>query len=74
MHLKRLTVSLIFLFLSLLTLPISTLTAHAAPATAGTVTTFGIGGLQPNAITRGPDGNLWFTAPSSLLIGRMTIS
>src|SRR5437588_12466639 len=47
--------------------------AHAAPATAGTTTLFGTG-VSTVSITKGPDGNLWFTTGGTQKIGRITPS
>ena len=52
--------------------PLAVAAAAAAPA-VGTVTEFAIptGGV-PSAITRGPDGNLWFTVEKTGTVGRIT--
>lgn len=44
-------------------------TSTTTPAIAGTITEFPTGG-NPQGITAGPDGNLWFTEGNK--IGRMT--
>jgi streptogramin lyase len=45
-----------------------------ARAATGDVTLFDAGGTKPLDITTGPDGNLWFTAPSQNMIGRIIAS
>src|SRR5215472_17752274 len=46
----------------------------AARAATGDVMSFQAGGTKPLDITTGPDGNLWFTAPSQNMIGQITTS
>jgi virginiamycin B lyase len=51
------------------------LVPSAASATAGTVTEFPLAaGQAPSGITKGPDGNIWFTEETHAVVGQVTPS
>lgn len=51
---------------------VTTLTGATLTTTPRIVATYGTGGSQPTAIVNGPDGNMWFTGPSTNSIDRIT--
>jgi streptogramin lyase len=74
MNVLRLTRYLSVLLLTLLPFTVSPTTfAHTVPEQAGTITEYPLpNGSEPWGITRGPDGNLWFTDQVGQKIGKIT--
>ncbi len=75
MRLSHMILRITVVFAALLgfAVPAVTFSAPEARAATGAVTVFAADSA-PFRITSGPDGNLWFTAPSQLEIGRITTS